>query len=210
MPLFKGGTALRILYGSPRFSEDLDFSLFRVPSHETARTIEDLFAAVLAEVERMGAKVGLGPKPGPITRGYYGEAQFQIHEFDPVIAAVNVHLHPEQEVGGEVVSIVGDFVPAYNVSHLPQALLVTEKIEALLSRKKARDFYDLYFMLRRGLLSPEHKARVAGARQAVEHAVQTVDIAGELSALLPADQQLLVSDFSTALRREMNRQLGGV
>ena len=25
--LFKGGTALRILYGSPRFSEDLDFSL---------------------------------------------------------------------------------------------------------------------------------------------------------------------------------------
>ena len=28
--LFKGGTALRIIYGSPRFSEDLDFSLFGV------------------------------------------------------------------------------------------------------------------------------------------------------------------------------------
>ena len=26
--LFKGGTALRIIYGSMRFSEDLDFSLF--------------------------------------------------------------------------------------------------------------------------------------------------------------------------------------
>ena len=25
--LFKGGTALRIIYGSPRFSEDLDFSI---------------------------------------------------------------------------------------------------------------------------------------------------------------------------------------
>jgi len=25
--IFKGGTALRLVYGSPRFSEDLDFSL---------------------------------------------------------------------------------------------------------------------------------------------------------------------------------------
>ena len=25
--IFKGGTALRLIYGSPRFSEDLDFSL---------------------------------------------------------------------------------------------------------------------------------------------------------------------------------------
>ena len=26
--LFKGGTALRVIYDSPRFSEDLDFSVF--------------------------------------------------------------------------------------------------------------------------------------------------------------------------------------
>ena len=32
--LFKGGTALRIIYGSPRFSEDLDFSLFGIPHHQ--------------------------------------------------------------------------------------------------------------------------------------------------------------------------------
>lgn len=28
--LFKGGTALKIIYKSPRFSEDLDFSIFDV------------------------------------------------------------------------------------------------------------------------------------------------------------------------------------
>ena len=33
--LFKGGTALRIIYGSPRFSEDLDFSLIGVMRKET-------------------------------------------------------------------------------------------------------------------------------------------------------------------------------
>ena len=29
--MFKGGTALRIVFGSPRFSEDLDFSGFGIP-----------------------------------------------------------------------------------------------------------------------------------------------------------------------------------
>jgi len=32
--LFKGGTALRITFQSPRFSEDLDFSGFRIPAED--------------------------------------------------------------------------------------------------------------------------------------------------------------------------------
>jgi predicted nucleotidyltransferase component of viral defense system len=43
--LFKGGTALRIVYHSPRFSEDLDFSLFGVPSNEVGSFVENLFWA---------------------------------------------------------------------------------------------------------------------------------------------------------------------
>ena len=38
--LFKGGTALRIVYGSPRFSEDLDFSLFGISNRETKSFVE--------------------------------------------------------------------------------------------------------------------------------------------------------------------------
>jgi predicted nucleotidyltransferase component of viral defense system len=34
---------------------------------------------------------------------------------------------------------------------------VDEKIQALLSRKKARDFYDLYFILRANLLPAQEK-----------------------------------------------------
>src|SRR3989338_3631770 len=59
--LFKGGTALRIIYGSPRFSEDLDFSIFRVEQYSQKEFIEDLFAAVLMEIEKAGIKVELGP-----------------------------------------------------------------------------------------------------------------------------------------------------
>jgi len=49
--LFKGGTALRIVYGSPRFSEDLDFSLFGVAQNEIKSFVEELFIHVLAEME---------------------------------------------------------------------------------------------------------------------------------------------------------------
>src|SRR3989344_2112963 len=54
--LFKGGTALRIVYGSPRFSEDLDFSLFGVPGHEVKKYVEDMFVRVLVEIEHQGVK----------------------------------------------------------------------------------------------------------------------------------------------------------
>ena len=57
--LFKGGTALRIVYGSPRFSEDLDFSLFNVATHQRQRVTEDLFQDTLAELERFCAEQGV-------------------------------------------------------------------------------------------------------------------------------------------------------
>src|SRR3990167_7676647 len=55
--LFKGGTALRIVYGSPRFSEDLDFSLFGVSSNEIGPFIENLFLGVLAKLESNGIHI---------------------------------------------------------------------------------------------------------------------------------------------------------
>src|SRR3990167_4366422 len=44
--LFKGGTALRIIYGSPRFSEDLDFSGFAT----SIREVEDLLEVTILEI----------------------------------------------------------------------------------------------------------------------------------------------------------------
>lgn len=52
--LFKGGTALRFIYGSPRFSEDLDFSVFNIKPYKLKKSIEDLFTKVLVEIENVG------------------------------------------------------------------------------------------------------------------------------------------------------------
>lgn len=52
------------------------------------------------------------------------------------------------KVSAKNVAIVSDLVPAYNVYLLDRKTLVAEKFEALMTRAKPRDFFDLYFILR--------------------------------------------------------------
>jgi len=205
---FKGGTALRVIYGSPRFSEDLDFSLFGVGQNEIKSFVEGLFVQVLAEIERVGIKVELGEKIGATTGGYFGVATFKMLEFQPVGVEINVSARNGRNMRGEVDSIANDFVPAYTVIHLPQNELVEEKIfSALRERKKPRDFYDLYFIMRKGMLSPDQKKRLAEIKDEIIADAKKIDFRGELGAFLPADQQAVIRDFPATLERELNRQL---
>lgn len=208
--LFKGGTALRFIYGSPRFSEDLDFSVFNVEPRQQKDFIENLFAGVLAEIERVGIKVQLGPKPGPTREGYYGDAEFKIYDYPPALVSINVSSRNGRQMNGEVASIANDFVPTYNLFHLPQEQLVEEKVfEALIQRKKARDFYDLYFIMRKNLLSPDQKKRLNEKLDWIVEEGKRMDFSGELSVFLPHDQQAIVKDFAENLISELKRQLSG-
>jgi hypothetical protein len=56
---FYGGTALRIFYGLPRFSEDLDFSLLE--KNETFR-LKPYLDAVIEEFQSLGLKVSISEK----------------------------------------------------------------------------------------------------------------------------------------------------
>ncbi|MDP3042471.1 MAG: nucleotidyl transferase AbiEii/AbiGii toxin family protein [Candidatus Omnitrophota bacterium] len=208
--LFKGGTALRIVYGSPRFSEDLDFSIFHVEQYARKRFIEDLFAAVLAEIEKTGIKVDLGAKPGTTAEGYYGDATFHIYDYQPISVSINISARNGGDIKGEVDSVASDFVPTYNIFHLSQELLVDEKVfDALLRRGKVRDFYDLYFIMRKGLLSAEQKVRLNEKKDEILKSSGKVDFYGELSVFLPQDQQNIIRDFKNNLVNELNRQLSG-
>jgi len=204
--LFKGGTALRFIYGSPRFSEDLDFSAFNIPLYQMKNFIEDLFTKVLVEIEKMGIKVDLGPKPGPTKEGYYGDAAFKVYDYSPVNVSINVSARNERKITPEIETIANDFVPTYNLCRLPQELLIEEKINALLERKKARDFYDIYYIMRKNLLSLEQKKRLIEVRNLIE--TSDIDYKAELSPFLPQDQQAIIKDFKTVLLAELKRQTG--
>ena len=206
--LFKGGTALRIIYGSPRFSEDLDFSLFGVAQPQIKFFVEGLFVRVLAEMERIGIKVEIGEKSNATTGGYFGMATFKMPEYQPVSVEINISTRNGRDMLGEVDSVANDFVPTFTIVHLPQNELVEEKIfGALRERKKPRDFYDLYFMMRKGMLSSEQKNKLSEIKNEIINSAKQIDFRGELGAFLPVDQQAIIRDFIRALEAEISRQL---
>ena len=211
--LFKGDTALRIIYGSPRFSEDMDFSLYGIGRNRIKIFVENLFLEVLTAVERIGITVEIGTKLGLTHGGYFAVATFTYLNYKPVRVEINISARLagiRRGLRGEVDSVVGDFVPAYTVIHLPQSEMVNEKIfGALLERRKPRDFYDLYFIMRKGMLLPSQKRRLAALKDTILRYAGDIDFRRELAAFLPSDQQPIIRDFAKVLTLEISRQTGG-
>lgn len=209
--LFKGGTALRIIYGSPRFSEDLDFSLFGVEQRLAKKFIEDIFVKVLAEIEKAGIHIEINDKSDETTGGYFGAATFRGGDYQPVSVEINISTRNGRKISGEADSVVNDFVPAYTILHLPKEEIVEEKIfSALPQRKKERDFYDLYFILRKGMITIDQKRRLAEMKNEILQWAGEKDFRGELRALLPIGQQAIIADFKRALTDELNRQIADI
>jgi predicted nucleotidyltransferase component of viral defense system len=147
---FQGGTALRIVYGSPRFSEDLDFGSALHDLDE----IETAVLHTLVEIEREGIKTRIVDSVK--TRGGY----LAVIAFTLGSTTVQIRLEAsfrEKELRGETETIASDFVPPYSIHVLAQEQLVGGNLAALLDRKKPRDFYDLYSLLQKGLVSTEQK-----------------------------------------------------
>jgi len=206
--LFKGGTALRMIYGSPRFSEDLDFSLFEVSPSKVGSFVDHLFIDVLEKLESAGIHIDISNKSAQTSGGYFGLATLHTKDCPPINIEINISSRNGQSVQGEVDSITNNFVPTYTLYHLPQEELVEEKIfGALRDRKKPRDYYDLYFMMRKGMLSPDQKKRLSEITQEIISGSQQVDFRGELGTFLPANQQDIIRNFSQTLEREMRNQL---
>ena len=206
--LFKGDTALRIIYGSPRFSEDLDFSLFGVPNNEIKHFVEGLFLKALAEIEHMGIEVEVGENTGETRGGYFGVSKFHVLGYPTIEIEINVSSRNGRKVKAEIDDIANDFTPSYNIAHLPQEDLVDEKVfGALVGRKKPRDFYDLYFLMRKGMVSTDQKKKLSKIKNDVIGWARNIDFQAELGAFLPTDQQSIIRDFPRALEAELNRQL---
>lgn len=192
----KGGTALRLIYGSPRFSEDLDFSS---PGTNVGK-IESIIENTLNEIEHEAIKIDITESKKTIG-GYLAIIDFNLtnHKI-PLKIEVSFR---EKKVKGEVVNITSEFVPSYTVVMFPKKDLVGQKIQALLTRVKPRDFYDLYFLMRAGLLGKEEKDNL----EKIFTMVQKSDISfkKELQQFLPKSHWVLIKDFKNALIRELER-----
>ena len=163
---FYGGTALRILYGLPRYSEDLDFTLFKA---DPDFSLSPYFSAVKKELEAYGfhaevERVDKGQKS--TVESAFIKANTKIHflkiesiqKFHSEIQS-NAKLQIKFEVDTDPVTQFEHetrylLAPtSFPILSLKKPDLFAGKIHALLFRKwksriKGRDFYDYVWCLK--------------------------------------------------------------
>ncbi len=199
--LFKGGTALRIVFGSPRFSEDLDFSGYDLSVGE----INDLISSVLVDIGKEGFDFEREVNPGTegeTSGGYYAIIKFKSLEFDSEIR-IQVSLRDKKGLRSNSQLIENDFIGPYVIVFLEESVLVKEKVQALLERYKPRDFFDLYFILRSQRLVSCVPKDIKNLKQRIMEILKN-GWEKELKIFLPASYHHIVKDFKERLIKEVD------
>jgi predicted nucleotidyltransferase component of viral defense system len=149
---FVGGTALRIVYDMPRFSEDLDFSLVNKRNF----SFTGLLRAIKHELELTGYSVEETKSRDRIVLGEFIRFKGLPHELglskdknEKLFIKLEVDSNPPKKYGTEIVMINKNFL--YKVRCYKPDSLFASKLHAVLFRKyeKGRDYYDLLWFLTR-------------------------------------------------------------
>ena len=208
--VFKGGTALRIIFNSPRFSEDLDFSASDSGKGKiTISEINKLVDSVLDDIRNQGIECEKEVNPGTrgeTSGGYFAIVKLKMLDFDSEIKLQISFRFPKKAISNTTL-IQNEFVAPYAISFLTESLFISEKIQALLSRKKPRDFFDLYFILRsRALVNfiPKTKGLKDDLLKIIK---KTNNLARELKIFLPISYHMLLKGFKERLTKEIEEHI---
>jgi predicted nucleotidyltransferase component of viral defense system len=148
--VFKGGTALRLVYGGSRYSEDLDFN-----GPEDVAALEGLWQRIVAGLEDFGV-VAERHNVWNSDVSYSFDVSFRGPLYDGrdhSKGKVRVDINQRQEkvkTRRELVTSEYDDVRPFVVTVLTLEHLMAEKVRALLVRGKPRDVYDIWLLLRQG------------------------------------------------------------
>ena len=199
--LFKGGTALRILFRSPRFSEDLDFTAIYSPTYSE---IEDILINTLSDLRNWGFDSDL-LEAKKTTGGYLAKINFNLYHFKFLIKIEISFRKSDKKIQSQTSSIPNDYIHTYVVVHLPLIEIIDGKISALLTRAKSRDWYDLYFFLHNQMLEPKHRKLLPKILEKLKNS--KTDFKKELKSFLPVSHQMILKDFKKILTQEIKKYL---
>jgi hypothetical protein len=161
---------------------------------------------ILTEIERTGFRSAIDE--AKMTSGGFLAIITFFGLGAPVSLQLEISLREKKtKAPGAVITIVSDFLPAYTIIHLPREELVLEKIKALFMRKKPRDFYDLYFLLRGGLIAPKQRSLLSKAQDILKSS-KAIAFEKELKQFLPKSHWPVIRNFSEALDQELTRYTG--
>jgi len=150
--VFKGGTCLNKFYKIDRFSEDLDFTLKKGLNTDALikKIITDLILfGVESEIKNRkkildSLMITIRTK-GPLYRGT-SQSLSSIR--------IDINLRSSVDTDPMVVkytSLYSD-IPSFSLFIMQEKEILAEKIRAIMTRTKARDVYDLWFLLKKGVV----------------------------------------------------------
>lgn len=149
---FQGGTALRFIFGLPRFSEDLDFSLER-PERDSFDLL-GVEERIRAQLERESYEVLTRGKTERVVErllvsfpGLLYEAGLSPHESQRLNIRIEVDTQPPQGAG--LATTVVRRHAILNLQHHDRPSLLAGKLHAILQRSwpKGRDLFDLFWYI---------------------------------------------------------------
>ncbi|MBI4653272.1 nucleotidyl transferase AbiEii/AbiGii toxin family protein [Candidatus Kuenenbacteria bacterium] len=195
--LFKGGTALRIIYNSPRFSEDLDFTAMKNISYQE---IKNLLIDIYSTLNSWGFILDI-EEAKQTTGGYLAKTIFSFYNYKINLKIEISFRQSNKKIKKEISQIKTDFLPTYDIIHLSQEEIIEGKLTALLSRSKPRDWYDLYFLLKNNYLNNKQKKLLPIILEKFKN--YRGDIRKELKEFLPVNHQMILKDFKNLLKKEI-------
>jgi len=191
---FKGGTALRLIFRSPRFSEDIDLA-----ASCNSNIFENLFQEALIMIEKEGLTIEL-IESKETTGGHLTIIETQVYN-EKLKIKIEVSQRKKKAIIGEKKTIISDIFPSYTLQSLAQPLLISEKIDALLTRAKSRDFFDVYYILRARLGTKVIVARRNKILQLIKTSKR--DFA-DLKQFLPKNFWPIIKELRRNLKSELN------
>lgn len=180
--VFKGGTALRLAYGSPRFSDDLDFSILK-------RINTEKFIKVIQGIGNRYPTVKISDVRRKKNTLF---ALMRIkEEFLPLAFSIKIEISTrpvnwETGVDYLVKTLASEVTPVAVVGQTASLLRIKkDKQLAIKTRKRGRDLYDLWFVSsQRGeeFKIPRHKLSLKELKM-------------ELNKLLPLNERYVVEQL---------------
>ncbi len=146
--VFMGGTSIRIVYGGDRFSEDLDLDNRGLSQKDFHRLIE----LIKTELSKEGLQVEFR---NTFQNVYHCYLKFPKILFDNKLSAlrdekvmIRIDSFKTKQVKNAVSKIISKADIFSEILVYPEDLLLSQKIQALFNRKRAkgRDIYDIVYL----------------------------------------------------------------
>jgi len=206
---FKGGTALRFLYGSFRFSEDLDFT-----SLLAKQNLKELISKTLKALTKEAGYVSFKQEK-TIAFGFRARIFQDLEDFKfPLTIRLDFSLREKPFL--TTTSLIETSFPVGSypqVLHLKIEEIMAEKIRAILTRTRGRDIFDLWFILSKNVPIDwelvNQKMKIYQKRADLRKLIQKVksfpqqEIKNDLTRFLPLNYRALCREIKQMLLEKL-------